>query len=143
MTRHRDEPHATTAIAQDTKLDLGQVEPPEEWSLPEGVNGTTVSTTSVSGGESLDPPAVQVRVVSGMEFYDEEEDRTVEFEEAIWFSFRSNPDVGHSTPLDPLRFRFDAYERQGDPDSGRLVLTGDEFAARLSSGRYQKVNPDA
>lgn len=139
MTRHKDEPHATTAVAQSIKLDIGQVEPPEEWNLPEGVNGNTTSTTSVSGGESYDPPLVQVRVVSGMEFYDEQEDRVVEFEDAIWFSFRSNPDVDHSTPDDPLRCRFDAYERQGDPDSGPLKLTGNEFARRLSSGRYRNV----
>jgi len=99
-----------------------------------------MSVSSISDGEKLDPPAVQVHVYSGMEFYDEHRGETITFDKARWFSFRSNPDVDHSRPLDALEVAFEEDEFPGNPDgSPPIEISGNEFARRIASGRYRNV----
>ena len=143
MSRHRDDPHATALYAEHVALDLGQVPEdtaPDEWATPEGQTGTTMSTTSVSDGEPLDPPGISVHVYSGMAFYDRQEDRVVTFDVARWFAFKENPDLDYSTPRDPVVVEFEEEEFPYDDEEGpNLSLSGNEFARRLASGRYQNV----
>jgi len=138
----RNEPYATTAISTHIALELGQIpedEQPDEWPTPEDTSGTTMSVSSVSDGETLDPPAVQVHVYEGMEFYDEHRGETITFRTARWFSFRSNPDLDHSRPMDALEVEFEEPEFPANEDSPHIEISGNEFARRLASGRYRNV----
>lgn len=140
---NRLDPHATAAYATHIALELGQIpeeDAPDEWPTPEDADvGTVWGTTSVSDGETLDPPAVDVHIYAGMEFYDRQEDRTVTFESARWFAFRSNPDVGHSRPRDALAVQFEEDEFPYEEESPSLELSGNEFARRIASGRYRNI----
>lgn len=123
-------------------LRLGQIpenDAPDEWATPEGAIGPTMSVSTVSGGEEMDPPMISVHVYAGMEFEDTEENRTVTFRRAVWFAFRSDPDRDISRPRDAVSVEFEEREDSGDPGSPRLELSGNEFARRLASGRYENV----
>ena len=142
MPENRNEPYATAAYATHVALELGQIpeeDAPDEWATPEGQTGTTMSTTSVSDGETLDPPAVQVHVYAGMRFYDRQEDRTVTFQTARWFSHMSNPNLDYSDPMNPLKVQFEEDLFPYEEESPSLELSGNEFAERIASGRYRNV----
>lgn len=135
----RTDPHISVVYSEHIALELGQQEPPDTWPIPEEQTGNTVVTTRISGGESFDPPLVEVHVYAGMTFLDTIEDRPVTFETATWAAWAEDGERDWTQPRNPVKTRFEEPEDPEDPDSPTLELSGDELATRIREGRYQNV----